>query len=106
MVEREVIDTINKYIAALREKGILFERIILFGSSLKGRTSEWNDIDVAVISPEFGNDILKERLILAKIAYHVDPRLDVHPVGAFEFENESWKTVIHEIKTTGVEIAA
>ncbi|HOP65178.1 MAG TPA: nucleotidyltransferase domain-containing protein [Spirochaetota bacterium] len=106
MAEREIVEIINVYIAVLKEKRIRFDKIILFGSSVNGKPDRWSDIDVAVISPDFGKDILEERFLLARLSYQVDPRLEVHPVSAFEFENESWKTIIHEIKTTGIEIAA
>jgi len=106
MAEREIIDIINSFVTALKENGILYEKVILFGSNVSGTPGEWSDIDIAVVSAEFGKDHLKERLILAKLAYHIDPRLEVHPIGSYEYEYESWKTIIHEIKTTGLEIAA
>jgi predicted nucleotidyltransferase len=106
MAEREIIEIIVRYISFLKENHVVFDKVILFGSN-KGETSDkWSDIDIAVISGEFGKDRIKERLFLARLAYYVDPRLEVHPIGSYEFEHESWKTIIHEIKTTGLEIAA
>ncbi len=106
MAEREIIDIINRYVLALRESNILFEKVILFGSNVTDNPGKWSDIDIAVVSPVFGNDHQSERLILAKLAYYIDPRLEVHPIGLYEFENETWKTIIHEIKTNGQVIAA
>lgn len=106
MAEREIIDIISRYIAVLKENGILFEKIILFGSNVTGNPGKWSDIDIAVVAAAFGNDHQEERLILARLAYHIDPRLEVHPIGTYEYEHEAWKTIIHEIKTTGLEIAA
>ena len=106
MAEREIIDIINRYISVLKENGILYEKIILFGSNVSGTAGEWSDIDIAVVSSDFGKDHLQERLILAKLSYLIDPRLEVHPIGVYEYEYESWKTMIHEIRTTGQEIAA
>jgi predicted nucleotidyltransferase len=106
MAEREIIDTINRYILILRENGIQYEKVILFGSNVSGTSDEWSDIDIAVVSSDFGKDHLKERLMIAKLAYHIDPRLEVHPIGSYEYGYESWKTIVHAIKTTGLEIAA
>lgn len=106
MVKREIIEIIKSYIYYLKENGINPEKVILFGSHINSMPDEWSDIDIAVISSEFGKDTYAERVTLSKLAYSIDPRLDVHPIGSYEFENESWKTIIHEIKATGFEIAA
>lgn len=106
MVKQDVIEVIRKYILSLTEIDISINKVILFGSQLKGDSDDWSDIDIAVISEDFGKDILNERILVSRIAYHIDPRLDVHPFSLEEFENESWKTIIHEIKLNGIEIAA
>lgn len=48
-----------------------------------------------MVAAEFGKDRIKERLLLAKLAYDIDPRIEVHPVGLYEYED--WNTIIHEI---------
>jgi predicted nucleotidyltransferase len=101
MVQKEILSIVVEYIKALKNSGIHFEKVILFGSSVKGAAHEWSDIDLAVISPDFGKDRFEERVNLARIAYTVDARLEVHPINSREYENESWRTMIHEIKTTG-----
>ena len=106
MVKQDVIETIKKYISSLTETGIFVNKVVLFGSQLKGGSDDWSDIDIAVISKDFGKDILNERILVSRIAYYIDPRLDIHPFSLEEFENESWKTIIHEIKLNGIEIAA
>ena len=106
MVKREIITIINTYIVTLKENGINLEKVIVFGSYVNGLPNAWSDIDIAVISPDFGKDTYNDRIMLLKLAYHVDPRLEVHPIGSYEFEHESWRTIIHEIKTSGFEIAA
>ena len=106
MAQNAIISLINKYVDVLKENGIVFDKVILFGSSVNSEPGEWGDIDLAVISPQFTSDIYDILIFLAKLAYNVDPRLEIHPISSYEFENESWKTIIHEIKTTGLEIAA
>lgn len=106
MVQREIISIVTDFVSALRSSGMLFDKIILFGSYIKGTADEWSDIDLAVVSTEFGKDKFEEKIALARIAYKIDPRLEIHPVNSYEYENEDWRTIIHEIKTTGIEIAA
>lgn len=45
---------INDYIAMLQNEGLAIEQVFLFGSYAKGRSRQWSDIDVCVISPRFG----------------------------------------------------
>jgi hypothetical protein len=59
-----------------------------------------------VVSQDFGKDRFKERVILTKIAYYVDARIEPHPVNLKEFTDDPWQTIIHEIKSKGIEIAA
>jgi predicted nucleotidyltransferase len=106
MVKTEIAELIKKYIDALITENINVEKVLLFGSYATDKAHEWSDIDIAIISPDFGKDRFEERVSLAMIANRVDPRIEPHPIGSDEFEQEAWKTMIHEIKTNGIEIAA
>jgi predicted nucleotidyltransferase len=48
--------------SALLSQGIRVERLILFGSQAKGTAREDSDIDVAVISPDFRDKDIFERV--------------------------------------------
>lgn len=106
MVKKEIIELARIFIAALIDKNIRLEKVILFGSYAIGNEHLWSDIDIAVVSPDFGKNRFTERVLLTEIACKLDPRIEPYPVGKDEFENESWKTMIHEIKLNGIEIAA
>lgn len=102
----EVIEIIKRYAEALKEKGVNFRKIILFGSYAAGRQRRDSDIDIAVVSGDFGKDRFEEGVLLSKIAYYVDARIEPHPVGLEDFNEETWQTLLHEIKSKGIEIAA
>ena len=106
MAREEVIEIIKRYAAALKEKGINFRKIILFGSYAAGSQRRDSDIDIAVVSRDFGEDRFKERVLLSKIAYYVDARIEPHPVSLKDFTEDTWQTLLHEIKSKGIEIAA
>ncbi len=106
MANREIVNIVKRYIEKLREKNISFHKIILFGSSATDNDREDSDIDIAVISEDFGQDRFEVRVKLTKIAFEVDARLEPHPINLKEFAEETWKTLIHEIRRKGVEIAA
>ena len=81
-------------------------KIILFGSYAVNREKEASDIDIAVISDDFGSDRFAERVLLSKLAYYVDVRIEPHPISLKEFNQDSCQTLIHEIKSKGIVIAA
>ena len=67
---------------------------------------ENSDIDLAIISPEFGKSPLMERIKLYELRYDagVDSLIDPHPFGSNEFAQET-NFFITEIKKTGIDIS-
>ena len=90
----------------MKEKGVNFRKIILFGSYAAGNQRNDSDIDIAVVSGEFGKDRFEERVLLSKIAYYVDARIEPHPVSLIDYTEDTWQALLHEIKSKGIEIAA
>ncbi len=82
------------------------EKIILFGSYAHGNPRRESDIDIAVVSGDFGKDRFNERVLLSKIAYYVDARIEPHPVSLKDFTGDTWQVLLHEIKSKGIEVAA
>ena len=66
--EREIKEIIYKFELALEGLGIKPERILLYGSYAKGTPREDSDIDIIVISEDFKDMNLRERLELLGIA--------------------------------------
>lgn len=48
----------------------------LFGSHATGTSSQWSDIDLAVVSPDFSEDLYEERLVLMRLAAEIDDRIE------------------------------
>ena len=106
MDRREIEIIIKEFAKRIRKNGIKVEKVILFGSYASGENKEWSDIDVAIISEEFGKNRFEERLLLSRIAAEIDPRIEAHPIGKKEYEQEDWKILVSEVKKHGIEIAA
>lgn len=66
MVKKEVIKIKKSLIELFKEKGINVERIVLFGSYVKGKRSGENDIDIIVVSKDFRNKSIFEIANLKK----------------------------------------
>lgn len=106
MVNSEIKDIVIKFVNALMNKGIQVEKAILFGSYLSGRYSNYSDIDIAIVSPDFGKDRFEEGKILFQTAWRVDPRIEPIPISSESYENDTWVPLIYEIRHNGLEIKA
>ena len=78
MAKRHVEVIVSKYIQALRNRNIRVEKAILFWSCANGTVTEDSDIDIAIISPDFGRDYLEEAILLKEISEDID--LDISPL--------------------------
>ena len=106
MVNSEIKDIVIKFVNTLINKGIQVEKAILFGSYLSGRYSNYSDIDIAIVSPDFGKDRFEEGKILFQMAWRVDPRIEPIPISSESYENDTWVPLIYEIRHNGLEIKA
>ena len=95
---------VRKFIKALKQEGIPVDRVILYGSYAKGKTRPDGDIDVAVISKNFGKDRVEEGMTLFRIAGKIDPRLEPIPISSDSYEKDTWVPIIYEIKEKGIEL--
>lgn len=108
MVHTANLDThafseVKRFGAQLRDAGISFERLIIFGSYAKGTAKPWSDIDVCVVSRTFGDDRQGERVRLMNVQN--DETIDIephpyHPVGLAD----KWDPLAHEIRTYGIPV--
>ena len=97
--------TVRRYISCV-EKLFNIEKVILFGSHVHKNVTEDSDIDLAIISPEFGKKPLMERMKLYELRYEtgVDSLIDPHPFGSDEFAQDA-NFFIAEIRKTGIDIS-
>ncbi len=77
MARKQIEVSIKKYLETLRNKNIKVKKAILYGSCASGSNNKDSDIDLAIISPDFGRDRFREALMLKKLTRDVD--LDISP---------------------------
>ncbi|MEW6107734.1 MAG: nucleotidyltransferase domain-containing protein [Nitrospirota bacterium] len=104
MGKREVIKIINKFVRELKLQNIAVDHILLYGSYARGRVRPDSDIDVAVVSRDFGKDRVEEGMRLFRIAGKIDSRLEPVPVALKAYENDTWVPLIHEIREKGTKL--
>jgi predicted nucleotidyltransferase len=89
----------KKFLNACKELPIKIDRAILFGSSARNKATSESDIDLALFSASFGNNILKNIDLIGKVLIHF-PELDVH---TFPTKAEKQKSILlDEIQHTGI----
>jgi predicted nucleotidyltransferase len=104
MVSKDVRDIVRRFVATVVERGIHVDKVLLYGSYASNRQRLDSDLDVAIISPDFGRDRLGEGVMLNRLAWRVDARLHPVPLSSEAFQNDTWVPLIHEVRSTGVEI--
>lgn len=105
MVKRQTSQTsieisIKKYIEALEQK-IRVSKVILYGSWANGQPSEHSDIDLAVFSPDFGKNKMRELQLLSKLSWEVDESIEAIPYSIDKLNNPKPSSFVYEILQTG-----
>lgn len=104
MDKKQIIKIIKKFVKALEQHGISVDHIILYGSYAKGKARPDSDIDVAVVSKNFGKDRVEEGMTLFRIAGEIDSRLEPVPISISAYEKDTWVPLIYEIREKGVRL--
>ena len=79
-------------------------KVIIYGSRVSGKARKYSDIDVAVVSPDFGKSNWSAKLF--EIAGEIDTRIEPVAISLESYKNDTWIPLIYEIRTKGVELKA
>ncbi len=104
MDKNQAIIIIRKFVKKLKKEGISVDRAILYGSYAIGKEQRDSDIDVAIVSKDFGKDRIEEGIKLFRIAGKVDARLEPVPISVEAYNHDTWVPLIYEIKVKGLEL--
>ncbi|MBP7582588.1 MAG: nucleotidyltransferase domain-containing protein [Spirochaetes bacterium] len=89
--------------ALLKKNRIRGDVFILYGSFATGTSRVDSDIDIAVVSRDFGGDRFSEGSSLNYFATQIDPRIEAVPVSLDEYlSRSSISPLLHEINTKGI----
>jgi predicted nucleotidyltransferase len=106
MVDPEIRKLILRFVNALTTKGIRVEKAVLYGSYALGKSHLDSDVDLAIVSPDFGRDRFEERKMLLQLAWRIDPRIEPIPISSETYYNDTWVPLIYEIREKGIEVHA
>jgi len=103
MVERSSeIEKIVKVFLDEIQRTYRLDSAYLFGSHAKGASNQWSDIDLAVVSPDFSEDLYEERLALMRLAAEIDDRIEAKPFRPEMFTPN--EPLVDEIQKHGIKL--
>ena len=76
-----VVESVEHFLTAARRR-LRIEAAYLYGSQVASAATRWSDIDLAVISPDFSDNLFQERLALMQLAAQIGDRRPVRGAGA------------------------
>lgn len=105
-MDKEIYSIITDYKRRLEDSGIKVKKIILYGSFARGKAREDSDIDLVVVSDDFKEMDLWERLcFLGRARMGIKRPMEILGFTEAEFLAEETGTFIgDEVKSKGVEV--
>ncbi len=98
----DVLASVQRFLAVVGQR-LHIEAAYLYGSQVTGAARPWSDIDVAVVSPDFSEDLFQERISLMQCAAAVDARIEPQPFTPDRFGPND--PLASEISRHGVRLA-
>jgi predicted nucleotidyltransferase len=74
----DVIASVERFLAVVRRR-LRVDAAYLYGSQAMGSARPWSDIDVAIISADFSDDLFQARIALMQWAAEIDDRIEPQP---------------------------
>jgi uncharacterized protein len=102
MVDEDIVAVVRDYLSVLVTRGIVADFAVVFGSTARGRSDQWSDIDLVVVSRHFDGDYERSSVNqLWRAAARVDSRIEPIPCGPGEWRQESPRAVIEIARNEG-----
>jgi len=105
MLDQEIVNSVQKYLNRLAQKGIPVSFGVVFGSYATGSATPLSDIDLIVVSPEFDKQIQRKSIDqLWHLAARTDSRIEPIPCGHQQWQNDTSNAVIEIARNQGTTI--
>jgi predicted nucleotidyltransferase len=102
MVTRKTaVKTAQSFVNDCELNGLTFHKVLLFGSFAKNMGHEWSDIDLLLVSDQFGDNIFENLKLYSKINIKY-PIIETHPYPTSYYKEGN--DFINEIIKQSIEI--
>jgi predicted nucleotidyltransferase len=71
----DILASVERFLNVVRQQ-LDIDAAYLYGSQVAGSAKPWSDIDVAVVSSDFSEDLFEDRLTLMNWADTIDDRIE------------------------------
>jgi predicted nucleotidyltransferase len=102
MVTRKTaVKTAQSFVNDCELNGLTFHKVLLFGSFAKNMGHEWSDIDLLLVSDQFGDNIFENLRLYSKVNIKY-PIIETHPYPTSYYKEGN--DFINEIIKQSIEI--
>lgn len=95
MAKKSVMKIVKDFIKAVKEDGIRVKVAFLYGSYAMDKANEDSDIDIAVVSPDFGKDFFDECVNLKRISEKIDFDISPRAYSLEEYQNAEQSSFLY-----------
>ncbi len=103
LTQKEIKLIFSEFKKELEKNGIKVEKMILFGSYAKGKIHPYSDVDICVVSPQFGKKDFEEMVEISLLAKKICLLIEVIPMNPKDLSSNK-HPLAAEINKTGKEI--
>ena len=86
-MKSDAIKIAKKFVVSIKTNGVPITTAYLFGSYAKGNAKPYSDIDICIISPSLGKDMIDEMDKLRQKYRKIDDRIEALPFGTDDINN-------------------
>lgn len=102
-LKKTVLNQVRLYAERVKQAKIPLEKVIVFGSQVKGTAHKWSDIDVCIVSSTFSGDHWDPMIKLAHLKDDATIDIEAHPMSPRDLLNK-YDTLASEIRKYGIDV--
>lgn len=87
VTQQTAIETARAFVRDCKMAGLVFDKVLLFGSYARDAAHEGSDIDLLLVSPLFNDDLIADLHLYSKININY-PIIETHPVSLTKLKED------------------
>jgi len=105
MVDESIVNSVRNYLRVLNDQGLQVVFGIIFGSQVTGKSDQWSDIDLLIVSPIFDNlNSRRELNLLWRLAARIDSCIEPIPCGERYWREDDSSAIVEIARREGKKI--
>jgi predicted nucleotidyltransferase len=106
MVDESIVTHVRDYLQSVQKHGVPVRFGVIFGSQAAGRSDQWSDIDVVVVSPQFDHQRVRQDIdLLWRLAARTDSRIEPIACGERQWREDDSSAIIEIARREGQQVA-